>query len=217
MPSKARLENFWIWALKKQHIKEIICWVKWGKKKIVEKLNRAQKCSIFRASKPRVKGGARAPAPPRIRAWDFRFDYLKSSPTPASEISTSCKELFEDFSCVPEGYRLLVQIHSKRAMIDRWPPKVTVQISCWNPYPGFGCTTQYSKYWWIQGGGRDALPSQFLSFSCRFQGKPCHIIGFRFKLRDCPSLPPPPREFLIRRWSKPQIYVQNCFVQLIVV
>ena len=43
MPSEARLENFWIWTIQKQDIKEIICQVKRGKKKIMEKLNRAQK------------------------------------------------------------------------------------------------------------------------------------------------------------------------------
>ena len=46
MLSEARLENFRIWTLKKDHIKEIICQAKRGKK-IMEKLNRAQKCSIL--------------------------------------------------------------------------------------------------------------------------------------------------------------------------
>ena len=49
----------------KMHIKEII------QKKIMEKLNRAQKCSIF-ASKPRVKGGPGPPGPPWI---DCKWNY----------------------------------------------------------------------------------------------------------------------------------------------
>ena len=42
--------------------------MKRGKKKIMEKLDRAQKCSIFSASKPGVKGGraSRAPLDPRL-------------------------------------------------------------------------------------------------------------------------------------------------------
>ena len=32
MRGKERLENFWIWIMKKQNIKEIIYWAKWGKK-----------------------------------------------------------------------------------------------------------------------------------------------------------------------------------------
>ena len=65
MPSKAKLENFSIRTIEKQHIKEIICRVKRGKK-IMEKLNRAQKCSILGPQKPRVKGGPgpRAPGTP---------------------------------------------------------------------------------------------------------------------------------------------------------
>ena len=34
MPSEARLETFSIWTMKKQHIKEIICRAKQGKKKL---------------------------------------------------------------------------------------------------------------------------------------------------------------------------------------
>ena len=62
MPSEARLENFSIWTLKKEHIKEIICRAKRGKK-IMEKLNRAQKCSIL-GPQNLGSGGARAPGPP---------------------------------------------------------------------------------------------------------------------------------------------------------
>ena len=49
--------------MNKQHIKEIICRAKRGKKKIMEKLNRAQKCSILG---PQNLGsvGAGPPAPP---------------------------------------------------------------------------------------------------------------------------------------------------------
>ena len=53
MPSEVRLENFGIWISKKQNIKEIICWAKRGKKKLIEKLNRAQKCSILGPQNPR--------------------------------------------------------------------------------------------------------------------------------------------------------------------
>ena len=72
MPSEARLQNFSIWTMNKQHIKEIICRAKRGKKKIMEKLNRAQKCSILGPQNLGSGGGARAPgAPPWIRTWDL--------------------------------------------------------------------------------------------------------------------------------------------------
>ena len=63
MLSEARLKIFWIWTLKKQHIKEIICQAKWGKKSR-EKLNRAQKCSILGLQNIGSRGGARAPGGP---------------------------------------------------------------------------------------------------------------------------------------------------------
>ena len=73
MPSKARLENFSIWTMNKQHIKEIIWRVKWGQKIIMEKLNRAQKCSILG---PQNLGSRTwAPGPPRIRTWQYPFLY----------------------------------------------------------------------------------------------------------------------------------------------
>ena len=49
--------------MNKQHIKEIICRAKRGKKKIMEKLNRAQKCSIL-GPQNLGSGGARAPGAP---------------------------------------------------------------------------------------------------------------------------------------------------------
>ena len=68
-PSKARLANFWIWTIKKQHIKDIICWAKWGPKKLW-KNETGPKMLNFGASKPRVGGGGgRPPEPPRIRTW----------------------------------------------------------------------------------------------------------------------------------------------------
>ena len=66
MPSEARLENFWIWTLKKQHIKEIICRVKWSKKNY-GKIKKGPKMLNFGASKPRVKGGPGPRGPPWIR------------------------------------------------------------------------------------------------------------------------------------------------------
>ena len=62
MPSEAKLENFWIWTLKKQNIKEIICQAKWGQKNM-EKLNRPKNAQ-FGASKPGVKGGLGPPSTP---------------------------------------------------------------------------------------------------------------------------------------------------------
>ena len=64
MPSEARLEHFLIWTMKKQHIKEIICRAKQGKKKIMEKLNRAQKCSILGPQNLGSRGGPGPRAPP---------------------------------------------------------------------------------------------------------------------------------------------------------
>ena len=64
MPSEARLENFSIWTMNKQHIKEIICRAKRGKKKIMEKLNRAQKCSILGPQNLGSGGGPGPPGPP---------------------------------------------------------------------------------------------------------------------------------------------------------
>ena len=64
--------HFSIWTLKKEHIKEIICRAKRGKK-IMEKLNRAQKCSILG---PQNLGsrGARAPGapPPDPHLYSFK-------------------------------------------------------------------------------------------------------------------------------------------------
>ena len=60
IPSKARLENFWIWTLKKQLIKEIICQAN----KIMEKLNRAQKCSMLGPQNLGSRGEGRAHGPP---------------------------------------------------------------------------------------------------------------------------------------------------------
>ena len=54
MLSEARLENFWIWTLKKQHIKEIIC----------QKIKQGPKMLNFGASKPRVKGEEPGPQGP---------------------------------------------------------------------------------------------------------------------------------------------------------
>ena len=63
MPCEARLENFWLWTMKKQHIKEIIYQAKWGKKKIMEKLNRAQKYLILEPQNLGLRG-ARTPWSP---------------------------------------------------------------------------------------------------------------------------------------------------------
>ena len=43
--------------MNKQHIKEIICQAKRGMKKIMEKLNRAQKCSILGPQNLGSRGG----------------------------------------------------------------------------------------------------------------------------------------------------------------
>ena len=73
MSSEVRLENFWIWTLKKQHIKEIICRAKRGKK-IMEKLNRAQKCSILGPQNLGSRGGPGPRGPPWIRTCRiFKF------------------------------------------------------------------------------------------------------------------------------------------------
>ena len=62
MLSELRLEKFSIWTMKKQHIKEIICRAKRGQK-IFEKLNRAQKCSIWG---PQNLGSRGVPPDPRL-------------------------------------------------------------------------------------------------------------------------------------------------------
>ena len=62
MPSEVRLENFWIWTIKKQNIKEIISQVKQGQKKM-EQLNRAQKRSIL--GPQNLEGGS--PPHPNLR------------------------------------------------------------------------------------------------------------------------------------------------------
>ena len=62
--SEARLENFFkIWTMKKQNIKEMIYRAKRGKK-IMEKLNRAQKCSILGPQNLGSMGWVRAPRIP---------------------------------------------------------------------------------------------------------------------------------------------------------
>ena len=62
MPSEERLENFLnLNDEKYQNIKEIICWVKWGKK--YGQIRQGSKMLDFGASKLRVGG----PALPRIR------------------------------------------------------------------------------------------------------------------------------------------------------
>ena len=76
MLTEARLENFSIWTMKKQHIKEIICWAKRGKK-IMEKLNRTQKCSILGPQNLGSRGGPgpRAPLDARLGNWTQSLVY----------------------------------------------------------------------------------------------------------------------------------------------
>ena len=76
MPSEARLENFSIWTMNKQHIKEIICRAKRGKKKIMEKLNRAQKCSILGPQNLGSRGGPGPRGPPGSAPVQFSLGMI---------------------------------------------------------------------------------------------------------------------------------------------
>ena len=59
--------------MKKQHIKEIICQVKRGKEKIMEKLNRVQKCSNFGPQNLGSRGGSGPRPPPGSAPGNVQF------------------------------------------------------------------------------------------------------------------------------------------------
>ena len=133
MPSEVRLENFWIWTLKKQHIKEIICWVKRGIKKIMEKLNRAQKCSILGPQNLVLRGGRPRDTPGSAPV----LKYLHKQTAPDIENSITWVDIVAKGSVVVILAATRTTVAAAQRISSRYGSSNSISLFFF-----------YNQYWW---------------------------------------------------------------------
>ena len=87
--------------MNKQHIKELICGAKRGKKEIVKKLNRAQKCSILGPQNLGSGGGPGPRGPPNGSAPAVSSTmYMYKGPSTPRETGTFLLFLLSEWAVV---------------------------------------------------------------------------------------------------------------------